>query len=64
MLQIKSNKSDKVAGWFSPSEEAQANMDRLARINAFQGAIHSLRQIANDPQVEQIIQQINALIKQ
>ena len=58
---------NKVAGWqdwFSIPPEARAQHERSARQNALQNAMAVLRGIENDPQIENIIQQIRALMQQ
>lgn len=59
--------SSKVAGWqdwFSIPPEARAQHERNARQAALQNAMRALGGMENDPQIENIIQQIRALMQQ
>jgi hypothetical protein len=59
--------SNKTAGWrdwLSVPDQAQANMQSSARMNALQNAIRSLQSIQNDPQIGQVIQQLQTLMQQ
>ena len=56
--------TSKMAGmgdWFSVPEEGRQNMEQISRQNAIQDAIRTLSVYQNEPEIAQIIGQLNML---
>ena len=52
----------KSAGWFSVPEEARQTDLQIRRQHAIQGAISQLSNLQDDPQIAQVIAQLNTLM--